>query len=92
VIPCDLCGSQENLKRRRVKRLIDELQREIPHLRESMLAALGNVVSTHMLDPNLFDFKALSAGTGDVSAELDAAVGVHDEEGIAEPALVSLVR
>ncbi len=92
VIPCDLCGSQENLRRKRVKRLIDELQREIPHIRESMRAALGNVVSTHLLDPNLFDFKALSAGTGDVSAELDAAVGAHDEEGTAEPALVSLVR
>jgi tRNA 2-thiocytidine biosynthesis protein TtcA len=92
VIPCDLCGSQGNLKRKRIKQLIDELQREIPHVRNSMLTALGNVVSTHMLDPNLFDFKALTAGTGDVSAELDAALGVHDEEGLAEPALVSLVR
>jgi tRNA 2-thiocytidine biosynthesis protein TtcA len=92
VIPCDLCGSQENLKRKRIKRLIDELQGEIPHLRKSMLTALGNVATTHLLDPNLFDFKAISAGTGDVSAELDAAVGVHDEESAAEPALVSLVR
>ena len=77
VIPCDLCGSQENLKRKRIKRLIDELQQEIPNIRKSMLTALGNVVNTHLLDHNLFDFKSLSAGVGDVSNELDAAVGVR---------------
>jgi len=94
IIPCDLCGSQENLKRKRVKHLINELQKEIPNIRQSMLTALGNAVRTHLLDSNLFDFKSLSAGIGDVSAELDAAVGMHDENGetIAEPTLVSLVR
>jgi tRNA 2-thiocytidine biosynthesis protein TtcA len=94
IIPCDLCGSQENLKRKRMKRLIDELQQEIPKVRKSMLTALGNVVNTHLMDPNLFDFKSLSPGLGDVAAELDAAVGVHDDIGeqIAMPALVSLGR
>lgn len=94
IIPCDLCGSQENLKRKRMKRLIDELQQEIPKIRKSMLTALGNVVNTHLLDSNLFDFKSLSSGVGDIAAELDAAVGVHDEQGepMAMPALVSLTR
>src|SRR5204863_3302219 len=75
IIPCDLCGSQSNLKRVRIKRLINDLENEIPHIKASMLTALGNTVPSHLLDPNLFDFRKLSAGTGDVEAELDVAVG-----------------
>jgi tRNA 2-thiocytidine biosynthesis protein TtcA len=88
VIPCDLCGSQSNLKRARIKRLITELEKEIPNIRSSMLTALGNAVPTHLLDPNLFDFKNLAPGLGDVEAELDLAVGHTDEE--LAPALVSI--
>ncbi|MBK6427968.1 MAG: tRNA 2-thiocytidine(32) synthetase TtcA [Blastocatellia bacterium] len=73
IIPCDLCGSQENLKRQRVGRLVDELEREIPEVRSSLLAAMGRVVPSHMLDAGLFDFKGLGvAMSGDVAAELDA--------------------
>lgn len=86
IIPCDLCGSQPNLKRARIKRLIGELEREIPHIRASMLTALGNAVPRHLLDPNLFDFRKLSAGSGDVEAELDLAIGHTDSE----PALVAI--
>src|SRR5207302_1921005 len=89
IIPCDLCGSQSNLKRSRIKRLIAELEREIPNIRSSMLTALGNAVPTHLLDPDLFDFKSLSAGTGDIEAELDLAIG-HTDEGLS-PALVFIV-
>lgn len=86
IIPCDLCGSQPNLKRARIKRLIEDLEKEIPHVRASMLTALGNAVPTHLLDPELFDFKKLSAGRGDVGAELDLALGHTDTE----PALVAI--
>jgi tRNA 2-thiocytidine biosynthesis protein TtcA len=86
IIPCDLCGSQENLKRKRVKKLISDLQQEFPKVWTSMFAALGKVVPTHMLDHNLFDFKSLSSGVGDISAELDAVLA-HEE---ATPTLVSL--
>ena len=80
IIPCDLCGSQPNLKRARIKRLIDELEKEIPHVRASMLTALGNAVPAHLLDPNLFDFKRLSIVSGDVEAELDIVLGHTDSE------------
>jgi len=82
IIPCDLCGSQQNLKRKRVKQLIEELQGEIPGIRESMLAALGHVVPSHLLDASLFNFKVLSVQTGDVQAELDAVLENSEESAV----------
>src|SRR5213082_2629120 len=78
IIPCDLCGSQTNLKRVRVRALINELEKEIPNVRASMLTALGNAVPTPLLDPKLFDFKGLTSGFGDVESELDIALGHTD--------------
>src|SRR6185436_11601287 len=80
IIPCDLCGSQSNLKRARIKRLITELEQEIPNIRSSMLTALGNVKPSQLLDHALFDFKKLKAMAGDIEAELDLAVGHTDSD------------
>jgi tRNA 2-thiocytidine biosynthesis protein TtcA len=89
IIPCDLCGSQPNLQRARIQRLITELEKDIPNIRSSMLTALGNAAPSHLLDHQLFDFKKLGAAAGDVESELDLAVGhVHED---LQPALVSIV-
>ncbi|MCA3015883.1 MAG: tRNA 2-thiocytidine(32) synthetase TtcA [Myxococcaceae bacterium] len=54
IIPCDLCGSQENLQRKRVKRLVDELQRDIPNVKSSIVSAMGNLHVSHLLDKQLW--------------------------------------
>jgi tRNA 2-thiocytidine biosynthesis protein TtcA len=53
IIPCDLCGSQENLQRQKVKALIASLETDNPDLRRSLFAAIGNVRPTHLLDVDL---------------------------------------
>jgi tRNA 2-thiocytidine biosynthesis protein TtcA len=91
IIPCDLCGAQTNLKRVRVRALIAELEREIPHVRASMMTALSNVIPSHLLDPKLYDFRRFTpVSPADIEAELDAALGHADPQGEIEPALVSI--
>lgn len=59
VIPCNLCGSQEGLKRKRMKRLIKDLEGEIPNLGASFTHALQNAKPSHLLDQKLYNFKNL---------------------------------
>lgn len=61
IIPCNLCGSQEGLRRKRMKRLLTDLEAEIPEVRHSMLAALGNVHSSQLLDHKLWKFSELES-------------------------------
>jgi tRNA 2-thiocytidine biosynthesis protein TtcA len=79
IIPCNLCGSQPNLKRARVKEIVTELEKEIPHIRSTILTALTNVTGSHLLDNELYDFKnfeplvkKIPPGHGSVEKELDA--------------------
>ena len=89
IIPCNLCGSQPNMKRARVKNLVSELEKEIPFLRSSIVTALTNVTGSHLLDKELYDFenfapliKQIPAGHGSVEKELDA-VFDHSEDHLA---------
>ena len=61
IIPCNLCGSQETLKRKKMKKLIQELEKDIPNIGASIISALGNVQPTHLMDHKLWDFKNLTA-------------------------------
>ena len=59
VIPCTLCGRGRDLKRDRMAALVDSLEREIPDIRKTMLAALGNVHVSHLLDGRVFDHRQI---------------------------------
>jgi len=59
VIPCTLCGSQEGLKRKRMKKLVRDLETEIPNLAASFAHALQNAKPSHLMDHKLFNFKDL---------------------------------
>jgi tRNA 2-thiocytidine biosynthesis protein TtcA len=98
IIPCNLCGSQPNLKRARVKRLVNELEKEIPFVRQTMLTALTNVTGSHLLDTDLYDFrafepviKAIPPGHGSVEKELDELFD-HSEPQIRDRGLLSISR
>jgi tRNA 2-thiocytidine biosynthesis protein TtcA len=53
ILPCNLCGSQSEAQRKQMKALLTRMEAEHPHLRSTMLAALGNVVPSHLLDRGL---------------------------------------
>ncbi|HEX7634065.1 MAG TPA: tRNA 2-thiocytidine(32) synthetase TtcA [Noviherbaspirillum sp.] len=76
IIPCDLCGSQENLQRKQIKAMLREWERKFPGRVENTFSALSTVVPSHLMDRNLFGFADLKA-TGEAAADGDIA---FDEE------------
>jgi len=64
IIPCTLCGSQENLQRKVVRRMLDEWERTQPGRFENIFAALRNVAPSQLADTRLFDFAGLDGGAG----------------------------
>jgi len=89
VIPCDLCGSQPNLRRRRVKELLADLSREHPAIKGNLLNALGHVVPSHLLD------RTLAAQVAEATGK-DPWIDAEDEDGCGggelEAEVVKLVR
>jgi tRNA 2-thiocytidine biosynthesis protein TtcA len=61
IIPCDLCGSQENLQRKKVKDMLRQWERETPGRVDNVFRALSDVVPSHLMDTNLFGFAGLRA-------------------------------
>jgi tRNA 2-thiocytidine biosynthesis protein TtcA len=59
IIPCNLCGSQENLQRKKVKQMMADWETEFPDRNSIMMRALQNVYPSHLLDRNLYDFSTL---------------------------------
>ncbi|MFP5520457.1 MAG: tRNA 2-thiocytidine(32) synthetase TtcA [Bdellovibrionia bacterium] len=59
IIPCNLCGSQDGLKRQKMKALVSSLEKEIPDIGASIQAALASVKPSHLMDQEHFDFKNL---------------------------------
>ncbi len=70
IIPCNLCGSQETLQRKQVRRMLDAWEREHPGRSEIMFRALSQVAPSQLADPALFDFASL--GSRDETARPDA--------------------
>jgi tRNA 2-thiocytidine biosynthesis protein TtcA len=64
IIPCNLCGSQENLQRKQVKKMMDAWEKDSPGRIENIARALGDVRASQLSDPKLFDFLALGRQGG----------------------------
>jgi tRNA 2-thiocytidine biosynthesis protein TtcA len=84
IIPCNLCGSQENLQRRQVRRMLDQWERETPGRVESIARALGDVRPSQLSDPKLFDFAALGARGDAPLVDVHAWLGGQTAEGNVE--------
>ena len=81
IIPCDLCGSQENLQRKQIKGLMREWEKKFPGRVENIFSALSTVVPSHLMDRKLFNFADLNID-GQAKPEGDIA---FDEEPCAVP-------
>jgi tRNA 2-thiocytidine biosynthesis protein TtcA len=77
IIPCNLCGSQENLQRAQAKAMLREWEKRHPGRIESIFRALGNVVPSHLLDRTLYDFAGVRT-TGIPDADGDRAFDAED--------------
>ncbi len=88
IIPCDLCGSQDNLQRQQVKLMLRDWEKHFPGRVESIFRALQNASPSHLLDRRLFDFANLKA-SGESSIEGDRA---FDPETYVEPVETRVIR
>jgi tRNA 2-thiocytidine biosynthesis protein TtcA len=71
IIPCNLCGAQENLQRQNIKHMLAEWEQQYPGRSQTIFTAMQNVKPSHLMDGSLFDFKNIQMGAkvdeGDVA-------------------------
>lgn len=92
IIPCDLCGSQENLQRKQIKAMLREWERKYPGRVENIFSSLSTVVPSHLMDRDLFGFAGLQA-TG--IADPNGDIAFDDEPcatGSADSGIITLKR
>ena len=71
IIPCTLCGSQENLQRKQIGNMLRDWQKQYPGRIESMFSALQNVVPSHLMDSRRYDFKGIkTTGVADPQGDM----------------------
>ena len=87
IIPCSLCGSQENLQRAQIKSMIREWDRQHPGRIDNMFTAMGSIVPSHMMDRNLYPFTTLKAH-GQPDPQGDKAFDEDDDCGSTKPAVM----
>lgn len=63
IIPCNLCGSQENLQRQKIREMMEDWDRRYPGRTEAVFTAMQNIVPSHLADNTLFDFRGLTLET-----------------------------
>ena len=86
IIPCTLCGSQDNLQRQQMSAMLKEWEKKYPGRIENMFSALQNIVPSHLMDAKQYDFKGLKV-TGVASDDGDKA---FDEDTFTVPTLPGL--
>jgi len=79
IIPCDLCGTQDNLQRQQVKQMLRDWEQKFPGRVESMFQALSNIAPSHLLDRRRYDFQGLVRSDGPV-ADGDIAFDVESSD------------
>jgi len=89
IIPCTLCGSQDNLQRAQIRAMLRDWERQYPGRSDNMLHAMGRVVPSHLMDPKLYPFTTVQA-TGVADPQGDIAFD-EDTDACGSPAVVKLV-
>jgi len=89
IIPCNLCGSQENLQRVQVKAMLNDWDKRFPGRVENMFTAMSNIVPSHMMDRKLFPFETIKATGAPVE---DGDIAFDEDEACHTPSSAPVIK